>query len=77
MTWNDYPLRLSMRHMAEISGTTPRTVRKRILAVSPLVPVPHFIHPYGWRRDDVRRWFETQTLVHQRRAVAAQQEGAR
>lgn len=70
MTWDELPLRLNLHHIAQITDVHERTARQRVIDGSPLVPAPDFIKPYGWRKDKVRRWFETASVPYLRRELA-------
>jgi hypothetical protein len=76
MTWDDYPLTLTMRQVAEIFGINEQTVRKRVVRCSPLIPPPSFIRPYAWRREDVKRFYETASVEGLRRAIAQHERSA-
>lgn len=69
MTWNDFPLTLNMHQVAEIYGLHVKTVRRHVESGSSQIPVPNFIRPYRWRRDDVERHWRMARVSDQRRAL--------
>jgi len=66
--WSGLPLTLTAHHIAAIYGLHVKTVRVKAAAGDPGLPLPAFDKPWRWRRDDVRRHYETASVEGIRRA---------
>jgi len=66
--WSALPLVLDAHDIAGLYRLHAKTVRAKAAAGDPGLPAPALDRPWRWRREDVRRHFETVTVDGIRRA---------
>ncbi len=65
-TWADVPLMFRVRQDAALMDISYDTARHQVSRGLCEVP-PALVKPYRWRKEDVRRYIETSTVVDDRR----------